>query len=185
MLLADGKPGSLLNSSIKQDTNGIKSDVAIIKQDTTQIAAIKEDTSQIAAMHLELVALRKQVDAMNPRDGKRLVLERFLDESSAYAESVPEEPDFFELSSEVGLDTGDGPQRSNPFGSLEDDSETTLAQHGLNSRSSRPQSPESIRSIVQLPQSGHPNTSDESFLTSSTPKDNQEERYAPRPKSSV
>jgi len=91
-------------NSIKQSTSEIKSGVAIIKQDTSQIAAIKEDTSQIAAMHHELISLREQISALEAHDGKRLVLQRFLDQSTAYTESVADASDIHEPILKVAVD---------------------------------------------------------------------------------
>jgi hypothetical protein len=182
ILSADDIPRSFLNSSIKQDTNTIKSDVEIIKKETVQISAIKEDTSQITAMHLELMALKSKVDAMNPHDGKRLVLEHFLDESTAYTESVADYPDIFEITSERGLEPEGDRRQLSPFKSPEDETDTSLSRHGL--KTSRPQSSESTQPVTELSETKGLNTANEDLQSPDKENNQDEQSRLPLPRGS-
>jgi ankyrin repeat protein len=75
-------------NDVRLTTKAIEEDVSAIKQDTAQISTVKQDTSQIAFLVDEIQRLRDQVTRSEERDGRRLVLERFLDESTSYAETV-------------------------------------------------------------------------------------------------
>ena len=72
-------------TSVKEDTQVIKNDTANIKQDTSQIASLAQ----------EMGLLRLQISQLEDRRGSGgVILERFLAESTTYAESVVDTEDF-------------------------------------------------------------------------------------------
>jgi regulator of replication initiation timing len=72
---------------VKEDTAELKGLSAAIKTDTEQIPGIKQDTSQITSLVQEIASLRLQVSNLEQR-GDNVVLQRFLAESTTYAESA-------------------------------------------------------------------------------------------------
>jgi Fungal N-terminal domain of STAND proteins len=91
---------SVLNISIaqeiKSDTEGIKSDTQAIKSDTEGIRGdtevIREDTDALrhhmALMRDEIACLKEQLSRREDEKGGNLVLQRFLDDMTSYAETV-------------------------------------------------------------------------------------------------
>jgi len=79
---------SFLIRDIKKDTTDIKDISAAIKTETVQISHIKQDTSQISRLVQEISLLRRRLD----QHGEYNVLQRFLAESTSYAESVIDPP---------------------------------------------------------------------------------------------
>ena len=78
--------------TVKEDTADIKADTTVIRQDTAQIPSIKHDTSQIADLIEEIALLRSQVADLEQHDRSGgVILQRFLDESTSYAESIIDE----------------------------------------------------------------------------------------------
>jgi ankyrin repeat protein len=74
-----------LIKSVKEDTEAIKTDTIIIKQDTSQIAGLVQ----------EIGLLRLQISHLEDHGGSGgLLLERFLAQSTTYAESVADTGDF-------------------------------------------------------------------------------------------
>ena len=73
--------------NVKEDTDELKDLSAAIKSDTEQIPGIKQDTSQISSLVQEIASLRLQVSNLEQR-GDNVVLQRFLAESTSYAESA-------------------------------------------------------------------------------------------------
>lgn len=71
---------------MKEDTNEIKAQTTAIKADTEDI---KQDTQQISGLVEEIALLRLQVSQLKQESGSAgVTLQRFLDETSSYAESV-------------------------------------------------------------------------------------------------
>lgn len=71
---------------MKEDTNEIKAQTTAIKADTEDI---KQDTQQISGLVEEIALLRLQVSQLKQENGSAgVTLQRFLDETSSYAESV-------------------------------------------------------------------------------------------------
>ena len=71
--------------------NQVYTDTQLIQVNTNTIPDIKQDTSQIGDLRTEIMALRFQVMQLGqPQNTNDNSIERFLDESIAYAESVVE-----------------------------------------------------------------------------------------------
>lgn len=68
---------------MKEDTEAIKADTAVIRGDVSQIPLIKEDTETLVQ---EIAALRFQVTVLTQSDS--IVMQRFLDDTNSYAETV-------------------------------------------------------------------------------------------------
>jgi hypothetical protein len=71
----------------------VKTDTTAILDDRAQIPSIKQDTSQIATLVQEIGFLRLQLNEASMHDAKAQQMQRFLDESSSYAETVIDEVD--------------------------------------------------------------------------------------------
>lgn len=80
---------SQLLTAVKEDTTEIKAETSAIKKDTSGIPSIKQDTVQIASLIEEIGLLRMQVSDPRREDSNGgILLQRFLDESTTYAESA-------------------------------------------------------------------------------------------------
>jgi len=67
----------------------IKRDVSVIKRNVTAVAGVREDLAQLSDLKGEITALRMQLLSIQDSNATmKLPLQRFLDESVAYAESV-------------------------------------------------------------------------------------------------
>jgi hypothetical protein len=85
-----------LISAVKDDTQDLKGDTKAIKQNTAQISEIRQDTADLLQ---QLASLRLQVAELERHDGGQgIILQRFLDESTSYAETVTNGADLDELS---------------------------------------------------------------------------------------
>jgi hypothetical protein len=81
-----------LIKSVKEDTAAIRTGAEEIKTDTI---TIKRDTSQIAGLVQEIGLLRLQISHLEDHGGRgNVLLERFLAQSTTYAESVVDTGDF-------------------------------------------------------------------------------------------
>lgn len=83
----------LLISAVKADVADVRTDTTAILDNTAQIPSIKQDTSQIATLVQEIGFLRLQLNETSVHDAKAQQMQRFLDESSTYAETVIDEVD--------------------------------------------------------------------------------------------
>lgn len=80
---------------MEKKTTDIKAETSAIKKDTSYIPSIKQDTSQIAGLIKEIGFLRLQVCDRRLEDSDRgIMLQRFLEESSSYAESAVDPAEF-------------------------------------------------------------------------------------------
>lgn len=80
---------SLITSAVKEDTEAIRVDTEAIRGDTSQIPLIKQDTAQISVLVQEIASLRLQVTVLEQVDRHGgVVLQRFLDDTNSYAETV-------------------------------------------------------------------------------------------------
>ena len=78
-------------SAVAVGTN-IQAETAAIKEDTSLLPIISQDTAQIGELRTEITALRFQIMQLaQPETQEQNPLERFLDESIAYTESIIEE----------------------------------------------------------------------------------------------
>lgn len=85
-----------LISAVKDDTQDLKGDTQAIKQNTAQIPEIRQDTADLLQ---QLASLRLQIAELERHDGGQgIILQRFLDESTSYAETVSNGADLDELS---------------------------------------------------------------------------------------
>ena len=85
-----------LISAVKDDTQDLKADAKAIKQNTAQISEIRQDTADLLQ---QLASLRHQIAELERHDGGQgIILQRFLDESTSYAETVTNRADLGELS---------------------------------------------------------------------------------------
>lgn len=76
---------------MKEDTTEIKAQTTAIKADTEEI---KQDIRQISGLVEEIALLRLQVSQLKQENGSAgVTLQRFLDETSSYAESVVDATD--------------------------------------------------------------------------------------------
>lgn len=83
-------------SAVKDDTQDLKVDTKAIKQNTSQIPEIRQDTADLLQ---QLASLRRQIAELERHDGGQgIILQRFLDESTSYAETVTNGADLDELS---------------------------------------------------------------------------------------
>lgn len=86
---------SHLLSAVREDTNEIKAETTAIKADTEEI---KQDTQQISILVQEIAFLRLQVSQLKRESGNAgVTLQRFLDETSSYAESAVDATDLGEV----------------------------------------------------------------------------------------
>lgn len=74
----------VIHFSVMRD---IKWDIRIIREQTAAIPAIRKDTEQIHEIVTEIARLRKRLGARSG-PGSNILLHRFLEESTTYAESV-------------------------------------------------------------------------------------------------
>jgi len=80
---------------VKEETTDIKAETSAIKKDTSEIPSIKQDTIQIASLIQEIGFLRMQVSGLRHEDSNGgILLQRFLDESTTYAESAVDSAEF-------------------------------------------------------------------------------------------
>lgn len=86
---------SQLLAAVREDTNEIKAGTTAIKADTEEI---KQDTQQINILVQEIAYLRLQVSQLKRESGSAgITLQRFLDETSSYAESAVDATDLGEV----------------------------------------------------------------------------------------
>jgi hypothetical protein len=86
---------SQLLSAVREDTSEIKAGTTAIKADTEEI---KQDTQQINILVQEIAFLRLQVSQLKRESGSAgVTLQRFLDETSSYAESAVDATDLGEV----------------------------------------------------------------------------------------
>jgi hypothetical protein len=82
----------------------VKTDTEAIKTDTTQI---KQDASQVESLVQQIGFLRLQLSAASEDDGRTQHLQRFLDQSTSYAETVVDAIEDDESPSEHLAETGE------------------------------------------------------------------------------
>lgn len=73
---------------MKEDVADVKADTTAIRAETAQIPSIKKDTAQIELLVQEIGFLRLQLNASSAGDARAQHLQRFLDQSTTYAETV-------------------------------------------------------------------------------------------------
>ena len=74
---------------MSDNVDAVKGTTLAIKDDTAQIPSTKEDTQQIVSLMQKIVQLRLEVSNLKQGDKTQLFTrQRFLDESTTYAESV-------------------------------------------------------------------------------------------------
>jgi hypothetical protein len=82
--------------------SAVKDDTRDIKQNTAQIPEIRQDTADLLR---QLASLRLQIAELKRHDGGQgIILQRFLDESTSYAETVTNGADLGELSEDKNED---------------------------------------------------------------------------------
>ena len=85
-----------------QPISAVKDDTRDIKQNTAQIPEIRQDTADLLR---QLASLRLQIAELERHDGGQgIILQRFLDESTSYAETVTNGADLGELSEDENED---------------------------------------------------------------------------------
>jgi hypothetical protein len=91
--------------------SAVKDDTKAIKQNTAQISEIRQDTADLLQ---QLASLRIQIAELERHDGGQgIILQRFLDESTSYAETVTNGADLDELSEDGnGDDSSEDSQRA-------------------------------------------------------------------------
>jgi hypothetical protein len=82
--------------------SAVKDDTKTIKQNTAQISEIRQDTADLLQ---QLASLRLQIAELERHDGGQgIILQRFSDESTSYAETVTNGEDLDELSEDGNED---------------------------------------------------------------------------------
>jgi ankyrin repeat protein len=126
----------LLISAVKEDVVDVKTDTKAIKMDTTQI---KQDTSQIEGLVQQIGFLRLQLSAVSEDGGRKLHLQRFLDQSTSYAETVVDAIEDDESTSESLTEPGEILENSEipvasggpAYGSVNGDIQNESVQQGI------------------------------------------------------